>query len=152
MATSDPIRTIDQDGKPGRPPTVKRAALRLMKLELDRCLRYSGLVPRMISEKAISGTCQRMAEGCLAFLEENDLHVIPGRVARELSLLVGKGATTTSTPETNDQSKDRILRSGNSASPNDGTPEDNAGVHGTGKVDGRSEDPGGDPKETGKVA
>ena len=150
MATSDPIHTIDKGGKPGRPATVRRTAEKLISLEVYLQLVESGLIAPGMPKKAIAGFTKRIAGDIFDALADSDLHVIPGRVARELILLVGRGAVKTDEIPTNPETG--ILRSGDvpTTDPKPETPD--AGVQRTERVEGSDEDSGGDREETSEVA
>lgn len=151
MATSDPIKTIDKDGKPGRPATVRRTAEKLISLKVYLQLVESGLIAPGMPKKSIAGVTKRIAGDILDALADSDLHVIPGRVARELILLVGRGAIK-SDEQISPNPETGILRSGDLPTTNGETAPPDAGVQRTERVERPDEDSGRGREEASEVA
>lgn len=91
MPISDPIGTIDT-GEPGRPASVKRTAERLIGSLISVALESTGIVPCAVPKKTVRTVSREIAERVLADLIANDLHIVPGKIVRDLALLVGRDA------------------------------------------------------------
>lgn len=92
MATSDPIGTIDKEGKPGRPATVRRTAERCISSCIQLTLDSSGMVPCAMPKAQVRKVANKIAAQAIDELKTHGLHVIPASVAREFILLVGRQA------------------------------------------------------------
>jgi hypothetical protein len=130
--------TIDRGGKPGRPATVRRTAERLIAECLRVHLDSSALVPCAMPKKVVQSVCSRIAASIIRDLQESDLHLVPGAIARELILLVGRGAVTPSHEKTESQ----LFRFGDSGGTAAQTANGDAGVPCTESMEGRGQDPG----------
>jgi len=147
MATSDPIGTIDKGGSPGRPATVRRTAEKLITLELYLQLIESGLVAPGMPKKSLVSFTRKTSGAILDALVNSNLHVIPGQIVNDLSLLVGKGAL-----ENDEEVQAGVFRSGDGSTTTGNLAAEDAGVSGPGGLEGSAESITGDTGKAGEVA
>jgi hypothetical protein len=91
MSTKRPVTRIDKGGKPGRPAEVRNVATReIAAVILDRLV-AEGIIAPKVALAGLRPALDRLAVAVLqALRERRDLHVVPGRIMRELALLAGE--------------------------------------------------------------
>lgn len=93
MPTKRPVTRIDRNGKPGRPAEVRNIARRTIADMMRSGLIAYELLPAAIPLSVTNAALSNIAADVLRALSETrDLHVVPGRIMRELALLAGEAA------------------------------------------------------------
>lgn len=79
-------------GKPGRPPAVRTLCRQIIAAVIAADLVDAGMVGHRMPASAVRRYANELAADIRDRLEEADLHIIPGQIKREFSLLSGEPA------------------------------------------------------------